>query len=437
MAAATKQSAADTATEPVPLSAARNDTRAAVAKRAVEITGSVRLGKRTKELTLRLPPQCVVVIHHADLDAVAARALVACRPLAVINAAPFVTGRYPNRGPSVLLDAHIPLFEVGPQSDGTTPDLFARLRDGETVVLQNGELRTASSRSACTDGGAVCRLEPLTIPLLHSRLEAARVHLDDELSVFAQNTLRYLEKAEERALLLDPIAVPPITTSLAGRPVLVAVRGDGYEDDLRRLLPYLREQKPVVIAVDGAADALLALGVRPHILLGDMDSVSDQTLKACAQSGAEIIVHAYARASQPLMDDAPGLVRVQKLGLKAQSFPVGGTSEDAALLLAYEKGADLIVAVGTHTNLEDFLDKGRGGMASTFLVRLKVGSRLVDARGVSKLYAMRRKKSDVPALLLLVLAALFPLLILGLNTGAGQIAWRSVVVWLRLLFRLH
>ncbi len=432
MAAATKQSAADAVTETVPHAATRENVRPVPASRLPEITGPVRLGKRTKELTLRLPPQCVVVIDHADLDAVAARALVACRPLAVLNAAPFVTGRYPNRGPSVLLDAHIPLFEIAPQSDGTTPDLFALLRDGETIVLQSGELRISVGANA---NQALCRLEPLTSPLLHSRLEAARAHLDDELSVFAQNTLRYLEKADERALLLDPIAVPAVMTSLAGRPVLVAVRGDGYEDDLRRLLPYLREQKPVVIAVDGAADALLALGVRPQILLGDMDSVSDHTLKTCAQNGAEIIVHAYAKNDGET--DAPGLVRVQQLGLKAQSFPVGGTSEDAALLLAYEKGADLIVAVGTHTNLEDFLDKGRGGMASTFLVRLKVGSRLVDARGVSKLYAMRRKKSDVPALFLLVLAAAFPLLILGLNTGAGQIAWRSIVVWLRLLFRLH
>ena len=388
---------------------------------APPISGTARLGKRTKALALDLPPHALVIISHPDLDAVAARALTACRPLAVINTAPFVTGRYPNRGPSLLIEAGIALFEL---ADKNVPDLFAHVTNGETLLVQNNALR----RTAKSDGGIIAALAPLTAPLLHARLEAARAHLDEELRLFAQNTLRYLGRAEERALLLDPVSVPPTKTIFTKRPVLVVVRGDGYEDDLRRLMPYLREQKPVVIAVDGAADALLTLGVRPDILLGDMDSVSDQTLKNCR---SEIIVHAYAEG------DAPGLVRVQKLGLSAQIFPALGTSEDAALLLAYEKGADLIVAVGTHTNLEDFLDKGRGGMASTFLVRLKVGSRLVDARGVSKLYAMRNKKSDVPALFLLVLAALFPLLILGLNTGAGQIAWRSIVVWLRLVFRVH
>lgn len=423
--AATKQSAGK---------AVRDQAAAFSPVPAPEMRGSVRLGRRTKELTLHLAPNALVVLAHADLDAVAAHALVACRPLAIINTEPFVTGRYPNRGPSLLLQANVPLYEVAPSAAkgnaaDTTPDLFALLHDYEPLVLRNDALWRGEGGSGGEET-RLARLEPLTASQLDARLEAARAHLDEELSTFAQNTLRYLSRADERALLLDPVSVPPIKTPIEGRPVLVVVRGDGYEADLRRLMPYLREQKPVVIAVDGAADALHTLGVRPHILLGDMDSVSDQTLQSWQ---GEIVVHAYANGEK----EAPGLLRVHKLGLEAHTFPVGGTSEDAALLLAYEKGADLIVAVGTHTHLEDFLDKGRGGMASTFLVRLKVGSRLVDARGVSKLYDIRRKKSDVPALLLLVLAAAFPLVVLSLNTGAGQVAWRSVVVWLRLHFRVH
>jgi uncharacterized membrane-anchored protein len=208
------------------------------------------------------------------------------------------------------------------------------------------------------------------------------------------------------------------------------VRGDDYEEDLLRLGRYLREQQPVVIAVDGAADTLRANGIRPDIILGDMDSVSDEALRC----GAELIVHAYARhrgeeANETI--DAPGMARLRALGLSAHPFPVGGTSEDAALLLAYEKGADLIVAVGTHTHLEDFLDKGRGGMASTFLVRLKVGSRLVDARGVSRLYTTRQRTA--PLLLFLGLSALFPIIALAAATPWGQVAWRSIVVWFRLL----
>lgn len=384
---------------------------------ALTITGVARLGRRTKELTPTLAPGAVVVLDHPDLDSVAARALLARRPAAVLNNRPFVTGRYPNRGPAVLLDAGIPLFDV---RDHGHADLFALLADGEMVTIRGEQL--------CRGEDDVTALRPLTAERHAELLAAARENLDAELSSFAQNTLRYLDRAEERALLLDPVDVPDVRAQIAGRPVLVVVRGDGYEEDLEQLAPYLREQRPVVIAVDGAADALLSRGTRPDILLGDMDSVSDEAL-AC---GAELIVHAYARPRED-GKKAPGLARVEALGLSAQAFPVAGTSEDAALLLAYEKGADLIVAVGTHTHLEDFLDKGRGGMASTFLVRLKVGSRLVDARGVSRLYTGRQRSG--PLFLVLVLSALFPVLVLLASTPVGQVVWRTIVVWFRLLFR--
>jgi uncharacterized membrane-anchored protein len=387
------------------------------------LRGPVRLGRRTKELTKRLAPEAIVVLDHADLDGVAARALVRCRPAAVVNCRPFVTGRYPNRGPGILLDAGIPLFDLCGDVGGT-PDLFAVLRDGERVTIAGAALLRSG-------GERVARLEPLTTERLEMQIADARTNLDNELYDFAQNTLQYLSREEERALLLDPVPVPDIATLITGRSVLVVVRGDDYEKDLLRLGPYLREQRPVVIAVDGAADTLLANGIRPSIILGDMDSVSDQALRC----GAELIVHAYVRREREAEIDAPGMARVRALGLTARPFPVGGTSEDAALLLAYEKGADLIVAVGTHTHLEDFLDKGRGGMASTFLVRLKVGSRLVDARGVSRLYTTRQRTA--PLLLFLGLSALFPTIALAAATPWGQVAWRSIVVWFRILFPWH
>jgi uncharacterized membrane-anchored protein len=350
----------------------------------------VRLGRRTKVLAPTLTPGCLVVLDHPDLDAVVAQMLVRARPYAVINCQPFVTGRYPNRGPGVLLDAGIPLYESQER------DLFSELKEGERLTL-------ADSRLA--------HLTALVPALLEQQLAAARQNLDTELQRFAQNTLQFLEKPEERALLLETGELPELKTNLVGRHVLVVVRGEGYEQDLERLTFYLRDQKPVMIAVDGAADALLALGIRPAIILGDMDSVSDSALRC----GAEVLVHAYPDGR------APGKERVEALGVSSILFPMAGTSEDAALLLAYEKGADLIVAVGTHSNLEDFLDKGRGGMASTFLVRLKVGSRLVDARGVSRLYSNRR--SSVPLLLILTLSALFPVIVLAASTPWGQNAW--------------
>ena len=400
--------------------------------RDLPLRGPLRLGKRTKEMIARLTPGAIVVLDHADLDTVAARALLRTKPLAVINNQPFVTGRYPNRGPGLLLEAGVLLFDVHTKEGQEKPDLFALFADGETASIALTADSDPKQRSVALSqeaGNALASLTPLTPLLLEEKLTAARANLDSALSAFAENTLRYLNRDEERALLLDPVMVPDIRVNLAGRPALVVVRGDNYEDDLRRLGSYLREQRPVVIAVDGAADALLALGIRPHILLGDMDSVSDAALRC----GAELIVHAYARSDRPSDEqDAPGMVRLRALGLAetAKIFPVAGTSEDAALLLAHEKGANLIVAVGTHTNLEDFLDKGRGGMASTFLVRLKVGSRLVDARGVSHLYTSRQKVG--PMLGFLTLAALFPIVVLLTQTPWGQVAWRAVAVWFRL-----
>ncbi|MBC8102253.1 MAG: hypothetical protein H7Z41_06675 [Cytophagales bacterium] len=406
---------------------ARNTSgKAAETVEATAASGPVRLGRRTKELTAKLPPGAIVILDHADLDTVAARALARCRPAAVVNNQPFVTGRYPNRGPSLLLEEGIPLFDLVGSEPSTQADLFTLLFDGESVHIgTDGTMRRREKDEV------VAQLTPLTPLVLEEKMQAARANLDSALSDFAENTLHYLRRDEERTLLLDPVTVPDVRAVIAGRPVLVVVRGDNYEEDLRRLSSYLREQNPVVIAVDGAADALLALGIRPQILLGDMDSVSDAAL-GC---GAELIVHAYSRpvgGDQATPLDAPGMARLQTLGLadEARLFPVAGTSEDAALLLAFEKGADLIVAVGTHTNLEDFLDKGRGGMASTFLVRLKVGSRLVDARGVSRLYTGRQKTGGMFGFL--AIAAAFPVVVLLTQTPWGQVAWRAVAVWLRL-----
>jgi uncharacterized membrane-anchored protein len=383
--------------------------RVTVRGRRDGVQTALRMGRRTKALIPTLKPEAIVVIDHADLDAIAALGLVQAKVRVVINNQMFVTGRYPNKGPKILLDAGIELYEK-PQTDASI-DLFMQFNEGDTVTLRNNTL---------TSGGNSVALIPLTFSELETRLQAARTHLDTELCQFAENTLTYIQRASERDILLGNIHLPTLQTPIAGKPVLVVVRGEGYERDLDRLTSYVREQRPVIIAVDGAADALLEHGMRPHIILGDMDSISDTALKC----GAELIVHAYADGR------APGAERLALLDLPATTFPIAGTSEDAALLLAYERDAEVIVAVGTHTNLEDFLDKGRGGMASTFLVRLKVGNRLVDARGVSHLYTSRTRSG--PLLVFLAFSALFPLLIFLIATPQGQVAWRSFLLSLRL-----
>jgi uncharacterized membrane-anchored protein len=257
-------------------------------------------------------------------------------------------------------------------------------------------------------------------------MEEARAGLSDQLKSFVGNTLEYLER--EHDLLLDRVGVPEIATPLEGRHCLIVVRGYHYREDIATLRPYIREYCPVLIGVDGGADALIEAGYTPHIVVGDMDSVSDRALR----SGAELVVHAYRDGT------APGLARVDRLGLPSVIFPATGTSEDVAMLLADDKGASLIVAVGAHATLVEFLDKGRAGMASTFLTRLRVGGKLVDAKGVSRLY---RSRISTAQLMLLVLATLVSIAVAFAASPAGraivatlQARWDDLIYWLQGLF---
>ncbi len=345
------------------------------------VRGTVRIDVRTKNLTKRLKPGDIAVIDHQDLDRVSAEALLACRPGAVVNAALSITGRYPNLGPQILVDAGVPLV------DNVGKDVMLELRDGQPARLYDDTLYVGDV--------IVAKGTLFDADIIAAAMTEARAGLAVQLEAFAANTMEYLRR--ERELLLDGVGVPEITTVLDGRHALVVVRGYHYKEDLQTLRHYIREYRPILIGVDGGADALIETGHRPHLIVGDMDSVSDSTLSC----GAEIVVHAYRDGR------APGLERVRKLGLEAVVFPATGTSEDVAMLLADDKGASLIVAVGTHATLIEFLDKGRSGMASTFLTRLRVGGKLVDAKGVSRLYRSRISNLSLGVMLFVGLFALF------------------------------
>lgn len=375
--------------------------------------GVARLDRRTKNLTKRLRPGDIAVIDHVDIDRVSADALVGCQVAAVVNAAPSVSGRYPNLGPEILLAAGIPLLD----SVGDT--VFREVRDGDVVRLDGDTLY--GSREQVLAVGAEQDAETIG-----AAMAEARAGLATQLEAFAANTMEYLLK--ERDLLLDGVGVPEIRTKLEGRHALIVVRGYDYRQDLRALRPYIREYRPILIGVDGGADALVEDGYQPDLIVGDMDSVSDAVLRC----GAEVVVHAYADGN------APGLQRVQDLGVEAVVFPAAGTSEDVAMLLADEAGAQLIVAVGTHATLVEFLDKGRQGMASTFLTRLRVGGKLVDAKGVSRLY---RTRISAWSLVALVLATLIAMAAAVFVSSAGQAygdlvadAWADFTFWLGGIF---
>lgn len=324
------------------------------------IAGKARVDARTKRLALRLEPGEIAVVSHQDIDGSCAAELVARGVAAVINARSSITGRYPNLGPQTLVSAGaVVIDEVGEEA-------LSRIHEGDRLEVIEG--------CVFRGGEMICSGHPLTAVAIAERMQAAKANLDVEMRSFVENTLKYI--GAEHALLAEPGQIPEIETPISGRHVLVVVRGQGAREDLRIIRSYIRDFKPVLIGVDGGADILLDEGYRPHIIVGDMDSVSDRGLRC----GAELILHAYADGR------APGLERLRAQDLTPRIFPSIGTSEDVAMLLAYEKGAELIIAVGTHFSLVDFLDKARGGMASTFLTRLKVGSMLVDAKGVSRLY---------------------------------------------------
>ncbi len=354
------------------------------------LSGSARVDQRTKNLTKRLRPGDIAVIDHEDLDRVSAEALVACRPAAVVNASSSISGRYPNLGPEILVAAGIPLV------DGAGADVM-EIKDGTGVVLDGGDV--------LVEGQTVGSGTVLDTESVQDAMTLARAGLSDTLEAFAENTMDYLRK--ERELLFDGVGVPDIRTDLDGRHVLIVVRGYHYKEDLQTLRHYIREYKPVLIGVDGGADALIEARHRPDLIVGDMDSVSDDALRC----GAEIVVHAYRDGR------APGLERVRELGVEPVVFPATGTSEDVAMLLADDKGASLIVAVGTHVTLVEFLDKGRHGMASTFLTRLRVGGKLVDAKGVSRLY---RARISVLSLVLMLGVGLFALGAALWSTAGGR-----------------
>jgi uncharacterized membrane-anchored protein len=348
------------------------------------VVGRARVDRRTKNLIPRLQPGEIAVIDHQDLDRVAAEGLILARAGAVVNAARSSSGRYPNLGPLLLAAAGIPIV------DDVGMKVLTAVREGQLLEIDGTEVR----RNAIVVATGVRH----TLESLESQLEAARQSIGDELERFAENTLEYLRR--ERHLLTDSPVLPDLDVDLAGRHVLIVVRGGSdARADLAALGAYIKEMRPVMIAVDGGADVLLDGGHRPDMVIGDFDSISTNALHA----GAQLIVHAYPGGL------APGAARLEELALAHSTFEAAGTSEDVAMLLAYEKRAELIVAVGTHASMIEFFDKGRAGMASTFLVRLKVGPILVDAKGVSRLYQSRVRTSDM---ILLVVAALFAMIVM-------------------------
>jgi uncharacterized membrane-anchored protein len=375
------------------------------ANSAIECTA--RLGRRTKHLVHRLAPGDMAVIDHVNIDRIAAEELIASGVGIVINASPSSDGRYPNAGPLLLAQAGVMLIDV---EEG---DPFELLTDGGRVTIADGAVLVA--------GREVLRGHVLGVEELERRRDEQLQRVDEALAEFAENTVAHVR--QETDLLTGSVEFPPTRANFRDRHVLIVVRGERHRRDLKALRAYVRDVRPLVVAVDGGANGALEAGMKPDVILGDMDSAGDEALRC----GAELIVHAYPDGR------APGRERLLKLGLENTLLPAAGTSEDVAMLMAYEKGAALIVSVGAHFNLIEFLDRKRGGMSSTFLTRLRIGEKLVDAKGVSRLY----NPSSPFGPLVLFLAAFTILLAIVVITSPAlndlvQLTWLKIKIWLGL-----
>lgn len=371
------------------------------------VRGTARVDRITKVLARRLKPGEIAVIDHPDLDEVAARALLEARVKAVINASPSMSDRYPNGGPLALVSAGVLLV------DSAGREVMDKVREGQAIEISGGTVLAGKE--------AVASGKVLTSEEIRQKMIQSQERMQEVISDFVSNTLEHARR--EIGLISGQYKIPETKTVFKGRHALIVVRGQNYKEDLIAISSYIEEVRPLLVGVDGGADALVEHGFRPDIIVGDMDSVSDGTLFC----GAELVVHAYRDGR------SPGQERLKRLGLQSAIFAAPGTSEDIALLLAYEKGAELIVMVGAHSNIHDFLEKGRKGMASTFLVRLKAGSVLVDAKGVGKLYKSRVRAGDLARI---VLAALIPGVMVAVLSPSTRQLLRLIYLEFRLLFGL-
>jgi uncharacterized membrane-anchored protein len=369
------------------------------------VQGPSRVDRRTKDMIPRLEAGEIAVINHRDLDRVAADGLIEKGVVAVVNCAQSISGRYPNGGPIRIVQAGITLV------DDVGVELMDKVSEGDILRIDHGDI--------WRDDELLGRGSELDEATIETDMEAARAAIGTELERFAANTLEYIQK--EARLTFEPVTLPPLHTDFAGRHALVVVRGHDYRSDLAALRSYIREYRPVLIGVDGGADALLEHGLKPDVIIGDFDSVSQKGL-AC---GAELVHHVHPDGR------APGRENLLEWGVDYHEFVVEGTSEDVAMLLAYESKAQLIVAVGTHATMVEFLDKGRPGMASTFLTRLRLGPMLVDAKGVSRLYEGRVRRLDI---FLLVGAALIAMIVVAIVAEPIHVFARGLWVALKDLF---
>ena len=397
------------------------------------VSGTARVDRRTSGLVRRLRPGDIAVIDHLDLDRAHAEQLVDAGVVAVVNASPFISGRYPNLGPELLARSGVLLL------DDVGPEVFRRVSDGTHVRIDGERLVRVDKSGGRHEMEVLAEGTRLTAEDIAARMEDARGGLATQLESFTHNTTEFLRR--EQDLLLHGQGVPALKTRVEGRPVVVVVRGYDYREDLRKLRRFIREQRPVLIGVDAGADALQMAGHRADVVVVGEHGLGQGT--QATEQGQIFTDKALRLSPQSVLPTDGGApphrtARPAPLGGRAQHRAASGTTEDVALLLADAAGASLIITVGTHATLDEFLDRQRAGLASTFLTRLRVGPKLVDAKGVPQLYAGRVRLWHLALVLLAGLVAL-GVAIAATPVGAEwwdglQGAFSDLIDWIQGLF---
>jgi uncharacterized membrane-anchored protein len=361
------------------------------------ITGTARVDRDIDRLLRRVEPGDIVVLDVLDLDRATADALVDANIAGVVNASPSISGRYPNLGPEVLVGNGITLI------DETGPEVFKKVKDGAKIRLHNGGVYSGDRRLAL---GAERSDEDIN-EMMHEAKSGLVAHLES----FAGNTIEFIRS--ESPLLIDGIGIPDIDVDLRRRHVVVVAEEPCAAEDLKALKPFIKEYQPVLIGVGTGADLIRKAGYRPQLIVGDPEQISTDALK----SGAQVVLPADADGH------AHGLERIQDLGVGAMTFPAAGSAADLALLLADHHGAALIVTAGHTASIEEFFDRTRQrSNPSTFLTRLKVGEKLVDAKAVATLYRSRISGGSIAMLVLAMLVAVIVALMVS-QTDAVVIEW--------------
>lgn len=376
------------------------------------ITASARVSRQTADALTRAGNGDIVVVDHPDLDRKTADLLVQAGVVAVVNASASISGRYPNLGPEVLVNSGIVLV------DNIGDKVFSRLKDGAKVRLDDGALFVGDDLIGT---GTVQTQESVSDLMID-----AKAGMSAQLEAFAANAIEYMKR--ERSLLLDGVGIPEITTDMENRQVMLVAASADTAKELKKLKKYIADYRPVLVGVDAGADALRAAGHKPDLIIGNPDAISTESLT----SRAEVVVPAHTDGH------APGIERIQDLGLGAVTFPASGSSEDLALLLADAHDASLIVTVGMHTTLTDLLDRGQGNTAASFLVRMRVANKVVEATALTKLYRARVTWWAVMLLIIAATAAIVVALLVSDVSGTyGDLIrtwWDDFTTWVRNLF---